>query len=123
MREEACEALQVVQRLLESLRQRLERVLWQVAVLSLNRAKLVDNDRPVLSRTSAPSRLPLFAATSWMGDDTPPVFGVSTAFCPHRGLPTGLPGPERFLLRKAALDHNIRSLYGSVALAFMIPLR
>ena len=85
MREKARESLQLVQRRLEPLRQCLERVLGQVAVLSLNRAKLVDDDRPVLSRRSAPGRLPQFARTSWMGDDTSPVFGVSTAFCRSTG--------------------------------------
>ena len=47
MREKAREALQLVQRRLDPLRQRLERARGEVAVLSLNRAKVVDNDRPV----------------------------------------------------------------------------
>ena len=47
MREEARQPLQLVQRSPGPLRQRYERVLRQVAVLSLNRAKLFDDYRPV----------------------------------------------------------------------------
>ena len=47
VREKARESVQLVQRGLNSLRQRLERALREVAVLSLNRAKVVDDYRPV----------------------------------------------------------------------------
>ena len=47
VREKARESLQLVQRGLGPLRQRLERATRQVAVLSLDRAKLVDDYRPV----------------------------------------------------------------------------
>jgi hypothetical protein len=118
MREEAREALQVVQRRLDPLRQRLKRALGQVALLSLNRAKLVDNDRPVPQPDVGGKSTPAIRADIVGPTRYPPGLSSVNGFLPQLRAPHEVfSGPERFTLRKATLDSSTRSLYDPVALA------